>query len=49
MAEDGSLIPEEARSRVGSEIGRARGQVVKQDFQRWAASVKDREPAVLRR
>jgi acyl dehydratase len=44
MAEDGPLIPEEARSRVGREIGRARGQVVKQDFQRWAASVKDRNP-----
>src|ERR1700743_834029 len=42
--EDGSLIPEEARARVGSEIGRAQGQVVKQDFQRWAASVKDRNP-----
>ena len=42
--EDGSLIPEEARARVGSEISRAQGQVVKQDFQRWAASVKDRNP-----
>jgi hypothetical protein len=33
-----SLIPEEARARVGREIGRAQGQVVKQEFQRWAAS-----------
>ena len=42
--QDGSLIPEQARARVGSEIGRAQGRVVKQDFQRWAASVKDRNP-----
>lgn len=44
MAEDGSLIPEEARARIGSEIGRADGRVVRQEFQRWAAAVKDRNP-----
>ena len=44
MAEDGSLIPEEARARIGSEIGRAQGRVVRQEFQRWAAAVKDRNP-----
>ncbi len=44
MAEDGSLIPEEARARIGSEIGRAQGRVARQEFQRWAAAVKDRNP-----
>lgn len=44
MADHGSLIPEEARARIGSEIGRAHGRVVRQEFQRWAAAVKDRNP-----
>ena len=44
MAEDESLIPEEARAQVGREIGRAEGQVVRQEFQRWAAALKDRNP-----
>jgi acyl dehydratase len=44
MAEDRSLIPGEARAQIGIEIGRAEGRVVKQDFQRWAAALKDRNP-----
>ena len=44
MAEDVSLIPAEARARIGTETGRAQGRVVRQEFQRWAAAVKDRNP-----
>jgi acyl dehydratase len=39
-----SLIPDEATAMIGSETGRASGQVVKKEFQRWAAAVKDRNP-----
>ena len=44
MSEQTSLIPDEARARIGSETARASGRVVKQEFQRWAAAVKDRNP-----
>ena len=44
MSEETSLIPDEARARIGSETARATGRVVKQEFQRWAAAVKDRNP-----
>ena len=44
MTAETSLIPDEARAMIGSETGRASGRVVKQEFQRWAAAVKDRNP-----
>jgi acyl dehydratase len=44
VTEDVSLIPEAARARIGTETGRAQGRVVRQEFQRWAAAVKDRNP-----
>jgi|HubBroStandDraft_3_1064219.scaffolds.fasta_scaffold42276_1 acyl dehydratase len=44
MTPETSLIPDEARARIGSETGRATGRVVRQEFQRWAAAVKDRNP-----
>jgi acyl dehydratase len=44
MTEDLSLVTDEARARIGSESGRAQGRVVKKEFQRWAAAVKDRNP-----
>jgi acyl dehydratase len=44
VTEDVSLIPPEARARIGVEAARAQGQVVKKEFQRWAAAVKDRNP-----
>jgi len=44
VSEETSLIPDEARARIGSETARATGRVVKQEFQRWAAAVKDRNP-----
>ena len=44
MTAETSLIPDEARARIGSETARASGRVVKQEFQRWAAAVKDRNP-----
>ena len=44
MTAETSLIPDEARAMIGSEAGRASGRVVKQEFQRWAAAVKDRNP-----
>jgi acyl dehydratase len=40
----GSLIDDESWARVGTEIGRGVGTVVKKEFQRWAAAVKDRNP-----
>ena len=44
MTAETSLIPDEARAMIGRETGRASGRVVKQEFQRWAAAVKDRNP-----
>lgn len=44
MTDGSSLITDEARARIGTETGRAHGRVVKQEFQRWAAAVKDRNP-----
>jgi len=44
MTAETSLIPDEAKAMIGSEAGRASGRVVKQEFQRWAAAVKDRNP-----
>jgi acyl dehydratase len=44
MSTDTSLIPDEARAVIGTETGRASGIVVKKEFQRWAAAVKDRNP-----
>jgi acyl dehydratase len=44
MSTETSLIPDEARAMIGGETGRASGRVVKQEFQRWAAAVKDRNP-----
>jgi acyl dehydratase len=39
-----SLIGDEARAAIGSELGRAVGTVVQKEFQRWAAAVGDRNP-----
>jgi acyl dehydratase len=39
-----SLIDDESRARVGTELSRGVGTVVKKEFQRWAAAVKDRNP-----
>lgn len=39
-----SLIPPEALTMVGAEQSRVSGIVVKKEFQRWAAAVKDRNP-----
>jgi acyl dehydratase len=44
MTAETSLIPDEARAMIGAETGRASGRVVRQEFQRWAAAVKDRNP-----
>src|SRR6202012_381788 len=44
MTAETSLIPDEATAMIGRETGRASGQVVKKEFQRWAAAVKDRNP-----
>src|SRR5580693_8527215 len=44
MTESSSLIPDEARARIGAEGARAQGRVIKLEFQRWAAAVKDRNP-----
>ena len=44
MTNDLSLVPDEARARIGTETDRAQGRVIKREFQRWAAAVKDRNP-----
>ena len=44
MTTETSLISDEARAKIGTETGRASGQEVKKEFQRWAAAVKDRNP-----
>lgn len=41
---DDALISDEARAKIGTELSRATGIVVKKEFQRWAAAVKDRNP-----
>jgi acyl dehydratase len=41
---DDSLIGDEARSFIGTVIERGEGRVVRKEFQRWAAAVKDRNP-----
>ena len=38
------LIGDAARALIGTEFARAEGIVVKKEFQRWAAAVKDRNP-----
>lgn len=38
------LITAEARAMIGQELPQQRGQVFRKEFQRWAASVNDRNP-----
>jgi acyl dehydratase len=39
-----SLISDAALAKIGTEVNRGVGTVVKKEFQRWAAAVKDRNP-----
>lgn len=39
-----SLIPDEARARIGTVLSTSRGAVVRRDWQRWAAAVGDHNP-----
>jgi hydroxyacyl-ACP dehydratase HTD2-like protein with hotdog domain len=40
----GGLVSDEARAMIGCVTGRAEGRVVREEFQRWAAAVGDRNP-----
>jgi acyl dehydratase len=44
MSDEEPLIPPEAAAKVGTVVARRTGVVNVKEFQRWAASVKDRNP-----
>jgi acyl dehydratase len=39
-----AMVPPEARAMVGQQVGRTRGVVRREEFQRWAAAVGDLNP-----
>ena len=42
--ETGELVSDEARAMIGLVVGRADGRIIREEFQRWAASAGDRNP-----